>query len=201
MQENTAPARLDQTAVIDAACLIADRDGFHALSLTTLATDLDRHSSSLYNHVDGLDGLRQAVTIRSLDELGQRLWRAALGKSEIDGLRALAEAYRLFADERPGCFEAATSWQMSLERDEAALNLIQPATDAIHAVMRSFGLEDVAIAHATRVFTSAIVGFIRSAGRTFDGPIPREDTFAALIDLFALGLTETDWLRGSTWST
>lgn len=193
--KNSVVARLDRSAVLDAACDILDRDGFESLTLVTLASELDRHASSLYNHVEGLEGLRRDVTARSLEDLGARLWRAVLGKGGEEGLRAIADAYRVFALEHPGRFEAATAWQERLPRDERSLRLVQPAADAIHAVMASFDLDDTAVAHATRVFTSSVVGFIRAAGRTFDGPPPREETFDALIDLFVLGLTGGSWLR------
>lgn len=189
------PTRLDRAKVLEAACVIVDREGFEGLSLTGLATELDRHVSSLYNHVEGLDGLRRDVTRLALGELGDRLWRSVLGKSGPDGLRALADAYRGFATDSPGKFYAATTWHERLPRSEAG-TVGRPAGDAIHAVMASFGLEGTAIVHATRSFATTMVGFITAAGRTFEGPPDRDDTFDALIDLFVRALTETEWLRG-----
>lgn len=182
--------RLDRNAVLEAACAIVDRDGFTGLTLAALAAQLDRHSSSLYNHVEGLDGLRHDVITKSLEELGERLWRAALGKSGEDGLRALAAAYRTYAVEHPGRFEAATSWRGEVPQREWSLGVAQPAGDAIRAVMVSFGLDEVAVAHATRVFASSVVGCIRAEGRA-----PDDETFDALVDLFVFGLTGTPWLR------
>ena len=195
--KHSIPSRLDRAAVLTAACAIADRDGFDALTLASLAAELDRHSSSLYNHVDGLEGLRRDVTARGLEDLGTRLWRAALGRGGEEGLRAVAQAYRQYAVDHPGCFEAATTWHDRMPRDAASLDLVRPAADAIHAVMASFGLDDTAVVHATRAFTSSLVGFIRAAGHTFDGPPPQEETFEALLDLFVRGLTGGAWLRPS----
>src|SRR3954451_3662191 len=111
MAKQTRRTRLGREDVLLSALTIVDRDGFAALSLASLAVELDRHVSSLYNHVDGLDGLRRDITMRSLEELGSRIWRSALGRSGADALWAIAEAYRTYASECPGRFEAATTWR------------------------------------------------------------------------------------------
>lgn len=196
MAKNTIGTRLDRDAVIEAACVAADRDGYEALSIAVVAADLDRHASSLYNHVDGLAGLRRAVTIRSLEELGQRLNRSVLGRGGVTGLRAVADAYRAYAVEHPGRFQAATTWQAQLARDDEMMQAVAPAGEAIHAVMASFDLAEPEVVHATRVFTCALVGFVQSAGTTFAAPPALDETFDRLIDLFVSALTRGEWLGG-----
>ena len=105
-------SRLDRDAVLEAALDLVDREGYAALTLASLAAHLDRHSSSLYNHVAGLEGLRRDITVMSLAELGDRLWKAALGAGGEAGLRRLAGAYRSYATDHPGRFQAATAWRV-----------------------------------------------------------------------------------------
>ncbi|HEX7097478.1 MAG TPA: WHG domain-containing protein [Acidimicrobiales bacterium] len=183
-------ARLDRAAVLEASRRIVNRDGFHELTIAALATELDRHASSLYNHVDGLEGLRRDVVVIALRELGQRLRDAVLGRGGAAGLRALADAYREFARTEPGLFEAATSWRKASVHVDELRDAAESAGQAIHAVMRSFGLEDDDVIHATRAFSGAVVGFIRAENQTYGDPGPNlDDTFNRLIDLFVLGLS------------
>lgn len=201
MTKPTPKTRLDRDAVLAAAINLVDREGIDALSLASLAAELDRHVSSLYNHVEGLDGLRRDITVLSLEELGSRLWRAALGKTGAEGLRALAHAYRDFAAEHPGRFEAATTWLRRIEpRGDFVTSVAKPSGEAIYAVMASFGLEGTAAVHAVRSFSASIVGFIQGTGASFSPPPSIEDTFDNHVELFIRALSETSWLRPPTTS-
>jgi AcrR family transcriptional regulator len=189
-KKETSP-RLDRAAVLDAGRAIVNRNGFSELTLASLAAELDRHVSSLYNHVEGLEGLRRDVTVLALTELGEELRRAVLGRGGVEGVRALAAAYRTFARENPGLFEAATTWRAGNEKYVSELRrAADPAGEALYAVMRSFGLAGEHVIHATRTFSGAIVGFIRAENTTYGEPgPPLDESFELLVDLFVLGLT------------
>jgi AcrR family transcriptional regulator len=194
MAKNTVESRLDRETVIQAACAFVDREGIDGLTLAALAAELDRHATSLYNHVDSLDGLKRDVTVRSIGELSDRLWRAVAGKAGVVGLRAIAETYRAYAAEHPGRFGAATTWHARMGRTDEMLAAVEPASEAIHAVLDSFELDPVEVRHASRVYSSALVGFVQTAGLTFTDPPSVDDTFDRLVDLFAVALTKGGWL-------
>jgi AcrR family transcriptional regulator len=200
MAKKDTSSRLDRAAVLDASRTIVNRNGFTDLTLASLAAELDRHVSSLYNHVEGLEGLRRDITVLALTELGEELRRAVLGRGGVAGVRALAAAYRRFARENPGLFEAATTWRSGNEKYVSELRrAADPAGEALHAVMRSFGLEGEDVIHATRTFSGSIVGFIRAENSTYGEPgPPLDESFEVLVDLFVFGLTN-EWpaKRGS----
>ena len=79
---------LDRDDLIRVAADVADRDGWHNLTMSSVAKEVDRHVTSLYGHVDGLDGLRREVQLLVFDELADALWRAALGRTRDDALSA-----------------------------------------------------------------------------------------------------------------
>lgn len=196
MAGNRSTERLDRASVIEAACALADKDGFENLSLASLSASLRRHASSLYNHVDGLDGLRRDVTIRSLQRLSEQLRNAVLGKGGPAGLRAIAEVYRSYAASQPGCFEALITWRRrTTDHDKEIAAAFTPGAEAIHAVVESFGLEGPAVDYATRAFVSSIVGFVQISGGVFYGPPSSEATFNHLVELFQMVLSEGTWLR------
>lgn len=194
MAKNTVQSRIDRAMVIDAACVFADREGIDKLTLTAVAAELDRHATSLYNHVDSLDGLKRDVTLAAISELGDRLWRAVLGRAGVDGLRAIGETYRTYAAEHPGLFGAATTWHARVVRDDEMMAAVEPASEAIHAVMASFDLDPVEVRHASRVYSSALVGFVQTAGLAFTEPPSLDDTFDRLVALFVVGLESGSWL-------
>jgi hypothetical protein len=164
------------------------------LSLASLSASLGRHASSLYNHVDGLEGLRRDVTVQALRELSEALRGAVLGRGGPPGLRAIAEVYRTFAETKPGRFEALSTWRHRTDvPDKEITAAFLPGVDANHAVMTSFGLEGHGVDFATRAFVSALVGFVQISVGAFYGPPSSEDTFEHLISLFETALSEGSW--------
>jgi len=144
--------------VIDAAAGLADRDGFDALTLGAVAGARGVRPPSLYNHVAGLDGLRRDLGVRGVQELGERIRDAAVGRAGAVALAALAEAYRMYARERPGLYRALQRAPAlgDAELAAAAERLLQP----ILAVLRGFGLGGDDVIHAARCLRSAMHGFV-----------------------------------------
>ena len=58
--------RVTLAALTAAAIVVADRDGFEALTLNGVAGELDAAASTLYTHTDGLDGLKTLVAVAGL---------------------------------------------------------------------------------------------------------------------------------------
>jgi AcrR family transcriptional regulator len=148
---------LDRAVVVDTAARAADRSGLDGLTLGGVAGELGVRTPSLYNHVAGLPGLRRELALRGVRELGDRLRDAAVGLAGEDALFELAAAYRAYAGERPGLYEA-------LQRAPAPgdAELRAAADDALRpvlAVLRGYGLEGDAAIHAARSVRSALHGF------------------------------------------
>jgi AcrR family transcriptional regulator len=149
---------LSRAVVVDTAARLADRDGFDALTLGAVAVQLGVRPPSLYNHVDGLRGLRRDLGLRGVDEMGERLRDAAVGRAGEDALVALAAAYREFAGERPGLYAALQRAPDpgDAELIDAAERLLRP----VLAVLAGYGLEGAAAIHAARTLRSALHGFV-----------------------------------------
>ena len=125
---------LDRAAVVEAAEVLVDRDGWAFLTMTALAADLGVRGPSLYSHVDSIEALLGLVQTRALAELGADLQRAVMGRSGTDGVRAIASALRAFATGHPGRYELA----MSEPIDRPALQAAgRAAGEALTAVVES----------------------------------------------------------------
>lgn len=99
-----ARPRIDKDAVVASAADVADEQGLDEVALAKIADDLGVQSSALYNHVDGLDGLRQDLATESARGLADHLTDAVIARSGADAIEALAGAYRSYALEHPGRF-------------------------------------------------------------------------------------------------
>lgn len=144
--------------VVDAAVVVADRDGRDALTLGAVADLLGVRTPSLYNHVRGLDDLRRLLTVRALRELGEVVQRAAVGRSSDDAVRAIATAYRAFALDHPGLYAATvqTTEGGDAEVQQAGAEVLA----TVLAALGAYGLDDDEAVHATRTLRSAVHGFV-----------------------------------------
>lgn len=144
--------------VVDAAVVVADRDGRDALTLGAVADLLGVRTPSLYNHVRGLDDLRRLLTVRALHELGDVMGHAAVGRSADDAVRAIATAYRAFALDHPGLYAATVQ---TTEGGDAEVQQAGTAVLAtVLAALGAYGLDDDEAVHATRTLRSAVHGFV-----------------------------------------
>jgi AcrR family transcriptional regulator len=178
---------LDRARVVDAAIEIADEEGLDAVTLARVAAALGVRSPSLYNHVDGRDGLIRGVAARSTRELATALRRAATGRSGAAAVQAVAQAQRDYARAHPGRYAATVAAPApgDAEHEEAA----RDAVDVLTSVLGAAGLEGDDVIHAVRALRSAVHGFaaIEAAGG-FGMAIDRDVSFRRLVDAVASGL-------------
>jgi AcrR family transcriptional regulator len=153
----TRRPRLDQEAVLQAAESLVDRDGYDALTMTLLASELDTRVSSLYNHVANLEDLRASIQVRAMRLLGDHVRRAAMGHAGADGLRVLSHELRAFAQSKPERYAAIT--RPPIDR-EAFFGAASDTIEALAVMVRSAGLpEERLLATGMAVF-AALHGFV-----------------------------------------
>ena len=183
-------AGLTKDRLLEAAERIADERGFEAVTIHGLAAESGVKAPSLYNHVSGLDEIRDALRLRGLRLLGERLSAAIEADRAAAPLIALGDATREFAREHPGLYAAA---QPTVSTVETAADLTE-AGDVIlrlfARVLGSMGIEGDDALHATRALRSAVHGFIalETAG-AFGMAINIDESFRRLLGALAVGLT------------
>jgi len=173
---------LTRAAVVEAAAELVDERGPQGLTLAELAKRLGVRPPSLYNHVDGLDGLLRELRLRALNDLERALARAALGMSGRDALAAICRAYRAYALEHPGLYglTVRSTEGKDPEVQAAGAGVVEVAL----AVLRGYGLEGDEAIHATRIVRSTLHGFaaLEGAGGFALGQ-PVETSFELAIEL------------------
>ena len=183
--------RIDVEDVIESALEVVDEGGVDDLALAKVADDLGVQSSALYNHVEGLDGLRHQVSVRASVNLADTLLHSAVARSGHDAVRAIAQAYRSFAEDHPGQY--ASTLLVPAERDEELLAAQEAIVSVIARVLQSCGLSTHEAAHHARVVRSTIHGFVAlEATDSFTGELKVDDSYERLIEFVIRGLPRAE---------
>lgn len=178
---------LDTAAVVQAAAEIADSEGLDQLTLARVAEQLDVRVPSLYNHIDGLPGLRRALALAGVHKSIDALRRATVGISGDTAMLALCRAYRAFAQAHPGQYAASVR---APAPDDVALQAASTELlELVLTVLAPYGLDTIAATHAVRGLRSIIHGFVSlEAAGGFGLPLALDESFDRLTHTFIAGL-------------
>jgi len=154
-----ARQRLNPDLVVQQACLLADAEGFGAVTLSSVAAGLGVATSALYNHCAGLDSLHHQVAVASTQALVESLRTAAIGAQGDTALAAMATAYRTFATAHPGQFASLLRPPPAAGDDRLAL-ANQSIIDTFVLVYTGMGFDPEQCRAAARSTFSAIHGFL-----------------------------------------
>ena len=151
-------AGLNPDLVVTEAADLADEVGLDQLTLAALATRLGVRQPSLYKHVASLDALHRLISMRGKAELAEVVGRAAIGRARDDALVAMAYAWRAWALEHPGRYQAAERGAIpgDVEHEEVSRRTI----DVIRAAMGGYDLDDDDTIDAIRAYRAALHGFV-----------------------------------------
>jgi AcrR family transcriptional regulator len=160
--QSRSPARatkLSRDAIVNAALTFLDREGWDALTINALATQLGTKGPSLYNHVDSLEDLRRTVRMRVVDDIIGMLNTVGDGRTRDDAVVAMASSYRSYAHHHPGRYSAFT--RMPLGGDDPEYTAAtRAAAGPVIQVLASYGLEGENGFFAALEFWSALHGFV-----------------------------------------
>ncbi|AUO06641.1 TetR family transcriptional regulator [Paenibacillus jamilae] len=174
--------------ILEAAEDVANERGMGEVTLTTLAQKLHIRPPSLYNHVDGLNGLRQALALHSLEKLEEALMSAAVGRAGEEALIAMGRAYMQYARERPGLYE---SMLYATDRNDTELrHAADRVAELVITVLSSgYGFNEADCIHAARGFRSLLHGFASLEQKGgFGLPVDVDQSIEVMMDTFCAGL-------------
>lgn len=179
---------LNREAVVQAAADLIEEEGLASFSMGGLARRLAVRPSSLYNHVQSMDGLLEDVAALAIDRLTQAEREACEGKTGEAALFALAEAYRRYARAHPELYRAvmhAGRWGRP-ELEARAGDIVRP----IMEVLAGFGLDETEQRHWQRVLRSVMHGFAahEQAGAFSHFPEDRDESYRLAVQCVAGGL-------------
>jgi AcrR family transcriptional regulator len=180
-------AGINRQQVVGVAAELADAQGLDRLTLAQVAEQLGVRLPSLYNHVEGLPGLRRALALMGLRQLLERISRAALGKAGDEAVIAVAQAIRRLVNERPGLYAATVP---AIDPADGELQQAgQAILDVLFIVLGPYALDQQSATHAIRGLRSITHGFatLEAAGG-FGLPLDRDESFLRLLHAYIAGL-------------
>lgn len=173
--------------LISVAGQLADVHGLEQLTLAQVGERLGIRIPSVYNHVDGLPGLRRELAILGGRQIMEKISRAAIGKSSDEAVIAVAQAFRCYVMEHPGLY--AASVRAPAADDLAAQQFGREIVDVVLAILEPYQLDETDAIHAVRGLRSVIHGFVMlELAGGFGMPIDREESFLFLIKTYLVGL-------------
>jgi AcrR family transcriptional regulator len=182
------PGKLSRDAIVNAALTFLDRDGWDALTINALATQLGTKGPSLYNHVESLDDLRRTVRMRVVGDIIDMLNTVGQGRTRDDAVMAMASAYRSYAHHHPGRYSAFT--RMPLGGDDPEFtDATRAAAGPVIAVLASYGLDGEDAFHAALEFWSALHGFVLlEMTGVMNGIVDTDTVFSDMVMRLAAGM-------------
>ncbi len=177
---------LDGVAVV--ATTIADRDGLEAATLTAVASELGIKTPSLYNHVNGLAGLKRLLAMHGAQLLLDEFKAAVGDRGGAEALRAIADADRDFATRHPGLFESFLPAPRLGEDDELYDAMAQPVY-LVAGVLLNMGIPQEEAIHLIRAMWALLHGFLDlEAKGGFGMPVEIDVSFDAAVELMISGI-------------
>ncbi|WP_127530502.1 TetR-like C-terminal domain-containing protein [Paenibacillus kobensis] len=185
---------LDHGIIVRAAAAIADESGLSAVTLATLAQQLNVRSPSLYNHVDGLPGVMAMLTLHGLQQLLHTIESSVQPiQDEAEAVLPLAEAYAAFALGHPGLYEA-TQRPQGADQPEAA-DVSKRIVELVSRLIRHHmpnTADEASVIHAVRGFRSLLHGFTSlSNSGGFGMPYSKNQSFQYMVRAYLAGISRT----------
>ncbi|WP_420037741.1 WHG domain-containing protein [Streptomyces sp. cg28] len=180
-------AGLNTDRVVTEAAAMADELGPNQLTLAALAARLGVRQPSLYKHIGGLGDLEQRIAVLAKAELADVLSQAAVGRARADALFAVAHAYRTWALEHSGRYQAAQQPPAPGDADDEAAST--RAVQVLAAVMGGYGLTGDDAIDAIRSFRASLHGFVSlESGGAFALPTSVDRSFDRLVHAIEVAL-------------
>ena len=176
-----ARAGLTPDRLTRAAAELADEVGFDQVTVSALARRFDVKVASLYSHLKNSQELKTRIALFALAELADRVSDAVAGRAGKDALAAFADAYRDYAREHPGRYEAA---RLRLDPETAAASAGVRHSQMTRAILRGYDLAEPDQTHAVRMLGGVFHGYVSlelAGGFDHSAPDARE-SWAWIID-------------------
>ena len=179
--------KLDMDIILEKATELVDRHGLDQLSLISLAQELHIKPPSLYNHFEGLQGLKQKLALYGTEQLYAHLLPAAIGKTGDKAVRALSRAYIDFVNIHPGLYDAIN--RIPERADEKLQHAQTSIVKLVAQILQDYQLEGDMAIHIVRGLRSILHGFA-SLERTggFQMSVDLDRSFSFVITTFIEGI-------------
>ncbi|MEW6342707.1 MAG: TetR/AcrR family transcriptional regulator [Paraburkholderia sp.] len=148
-----------ESRIIAAARVIAERDGWDAVTVRRLAEEIEYSQPVLYSHFENRDAIVTAVAVEGFQEIAVALQEAARGSTgQRNALESVAMAYLGFALRCPALYEAMFVLPTDLRFAEAETRPeLRAGFEALATAVAPFCVD---VEAATETFWAALHGLV-----------------------------------------
>lgn len=185
---------IDKDIIISKAVELVNKVGIEHITLKMLADNLGVKSPSLYNHINGLDDLKEQLMIYGWKQTEQRILHTVIGMSGYDAIRAMCYAFYDYATENPGVFDVML-WYNKFQSDEMEMATSE-LLSIIFKITKSLNLPDDYCFHLIRTFRGFLEGFFLLVNNgSFGHSLPIMTSFDISINILIAGIKslEEEW--------
>ncbi|MCL2199804.1 MAG: WHG domain-containing protein [Defluviitaleaceae bacterium] len=184
-------AKIDKQMITQVAAGMANKNGLEKVTLKELAKELGIRSPSLYNHIQGLDELRNSVMLYGWSQLGNSVAMSAIGKSGDEAVRAMCKSYRDYIMANPGVFDAMM-W-LNRNSSQEAEQTTDDLARLVAMILAGYNLGENEKIHASRMFRSFLQGFCSiDKNNCFSDPVPVQESFDFAVEILIKGLASLE---------
>ncbi|WP_169946522.1 TetR/AcrR family transcriptional regulator [Microbispora sp. H11081] len=176
-----ARAGLTTERLVEAGAELADEVGFEQVTVSALARRFGVKVASLYSHLKSSHDLKTRIALFALEELAGRVADALAGRAGKDALAAFADAYRDYAHEHPGRYDAT---RLRLDPETAARSAGVRHAQMTRAILRGYDLAEPDQTHAVRMLGSVFHGYVslEMAGSFAHTAVDTEESWSWVVD-------------------
>ncbi|MES0491036.1 MAG: WHG domain-containing protein [Leptospirales bacterium] len=148
---------MNESEIINKAIVIANGEGFQALTIAKLAREFNVKPPSLYKHIQSLNDIYDELGIIFMQEIIQIIHTNAFGLSGEMAIREVCNSFRSYALKNPGLYQSMQIIHIkrSPAYQEIAVSLIQLLSRVIEPYV-----QNQAKIHAIRFLRCILHGFI-----------------------------------------
>lgn len=161
---------VNKEKIILVAAELSEEKGFNQLSVLDLAERLEIKSASIYNHFTNLEEIEQALGDYAVCELIEEMQAAIAGKVRAEAVRAVAEAYVIFARKHPSLYKAFIA--SHLVRKQDVEKNIRTVVLIIFEAFNTYELTEEQCVHWGRILRSMLHGFAAVEGAGWFSHLP-----------------------------
>jgi AcrR family transcriptional regulator len=176
--------------IVAAARVIAEREGWDAVTIRRLAQEIEYSQPVLYSHFENRDAIVAAVAVEGFKEIAAALREAASQTAgRRNALKNVAMAYLTFALSRPALYEAMFVLPTNLRFAEAGTRPeVRAGFDALATVVAPFCVDAAVV---TETFWAALHGLaeLERSGRI--RPSARGERIALVVQAIAVSASSS----------
>lgn len=179
--------KIDKSLVIDRAMQLINVSGIENLSLKTLAEDLGVKCPSLYNHVNGIDDLKEQIMLRGWKELNDKIIQSVIGLTGYDAVRAMCYAFHEYALENQGVFSVML-WYNQF-KDAQTIEATSKMFSVFLKITQSLNISQKNCFHLVRMFRGFLEGFsLLENNNAFGNTLSIDSSFELSLDVLIQGM-------------